>query len=74
MADLVIVESPGKTRKINQILARVGLRRPGLARVVRDLPQPKRDGRSSGKPRQQTRLGLDIDGGWKPRWAPNSGQ
>ena len=35
---------------------------------VRDLPQPKRDGRSAGKPRQQTALGLDIEGGWKPTW------
>ena len=65
MADLVIVESPEKGRKINRIL------RPG--RVVgasfghvRDLLQPKRDSGSPGNPRQPTALGLDLTGGWKP--------
>ena len=67
MADLVIVESPGKTRKINQILGCGYVVRVSLGHV-RDLPQPKRDGRSAGKPRQQTALGLDIEGGWKPTW------
>ncbi len=67
MADLVIVESPGKTRKINQILGSGYVVRASLGHV-RDLPQPKRDGRSAGKPRQQTALGLDIAGGWKPTW------
>ena len=67
MADLVIVESPGKTRKINQILGSGYVVRASLGHV-RDLPQPKRDGRSAGKPRQQTALGLDIEGGWKPTW------
>ena len=67
MADLVIVESPGKTRKINQILGCGYVVRASLGHV-RDLPQPKRDGRSAGKPRQQTALGLDIEGGWKPTW------
>ncbi|MCY4558865.1 MAG: toprim domain-containing protein, partial [Chloroflexi bacterium] len=67
MADLVIVESPGKTRKINQILGSGYVVRASLGHV-RDLPQPKRDGRSAGKPRQHTALGLDIEGGWKPTW------
>ena len=67
MADLVIVESPGKTRKINQILGSGYVVRASLGHV-RDLPQPKRDGRSPGKPRQQVGLGLDIADGWKPTW------
>ncbi|MCY4122064.1 MAG: DNA topoisomerase, partial [Acidobacteria bacterium] len=66
MADLVIVESPGKTRKINQILGSGYVVRASLGHV-RDLPQPKRNG-SPGKPRRQTALGLDIAGGWKPEW------
>ncbi len=65
MPDLVIVESPGKTRKINQILGSGYVVRASLGHV-RDLPQPKRNG-SSG-PRRQTSLGLDIPGGWKPEW------
>ncbi|MDE2906566.1 MAG: toprim domain-containing protein, partial [Acidobacteriota bacterium] len=65
MPDLVIVESPGKTRKINQILGSGYVVRASLGHV-RDLPQPKRNG-SSG-PRRQNPLGLDIPGGWKPEW------
>ena len=66
MADLVIVESPGKTRKINQILGSGYVVRASLGHV-RDLPQPKRNGSSRG-PRQETSLGLDIPAGWKPEW------
>ena len=73
MPDLVIVESPGKTRKINGILGRGFVVRASFGHV-RDLPQPpsKRSGASSGnarsRPRQQVSLGLDVDAGWKPTW------
>ena len=60
-AALVIVESPGKTRTINQILGSGYVVRASLGHV-RDLPQPKRDGRSPGKQRQQVGRGLDIVG------------
>ncbi|MYK87457.1 MAG: DNA topoisomerase I subunit omega, partial [Acidobacteria bacterium] len=66
MPDLVIVESPGKTRKINQILGSGYVVRASLGHV-RDLPQPQRNGSSRGQ-RRQTALGLDIPGGWKPDW------
>jgi len=48
MADLVIVESPGKTRNVNQILGSGYVVRASLGHV-RDLRQPKRDGRGSGQ-------------------------
>ena len=73
MPDLVIVESPGKTRKINDILGRGFVVRASFGHV-RDLPQPpaKRSGGSAGnarsRPRQQVSLGLDVDAGWKPTW------
>ena len=73
MPDLVIVESPGKTRKINEILGRGFVVRASFGHV-RDLPQPpaKRSGGSAGnarsRPRQQVSLGLDVDAGWKPTW------
>ena len=73
MPDLVIVESPGKTRKINDILGRGFVVRASFGHV-RDLPQPpsKRSGASAGnarsRPRQQVSLGLDVDAGWKPTW------
>ena len=68
MAALVIVESPGKTRKINAILGRDFVVRASFGHV-RDLPQPKRDsGRARSSGRRETSLGLDIEGGWKPTW------
>ena len=73
MPDLVIVESPGKTRKINDILGRGFVVRASFGHV-RDLPQPpsKRSGGSAGnarfRPRQQVSLVLDVDAGWKPTW------
>ena len=65
MPDLVTVESPEKTRKINRILGSGYVVRASLEHV-RDLPQPKRDGRSPGKQRQQVGRGLDIVGGSDP--------
>ena len=72
MPDLVIVESPGKTRKINDILGRGFVVRASFGHV-RDLPQPpaKRSGGSAGNARPRSRqvsLGLDVDAGWKPTW------
>ena len=69
MADKVIVESPGKTRRINQLLGAGYVVRASRGHV-RDLPQPKRDGRSPGKQRQQVGLGLDIDGGERSVMVP----
>ena len=54
-----------KTRKINRILGSGYVVRASLGHV-RDLPQPKRDGRSPGKQRQQVGRGLDIVGGSDP--------
>ena len=70
---LVIVESPGKTRKINAILGRDFVVRASFGHV-RDLP----DGRchvgshsrsSAGSVSSRgAALGLDIEAGWKPSW------
>ena len=73
MPDLVIVESPGKTRKINEILGRGFVVRASFGHV-RDLPQPKRAGgsRSGSAPARRsgshTALGLDVEHGWTPTW------
>ena len=67
MPDLVIVESPGKTRKINQILGSGYVVRASLGHV-RDLPQPKRDGRSSAD-----RVACDPSIMPPPCWHPRAG-
>jgi len=73
---LVIVESPGKTRKINKILGSAYNVRASLGHV-RDLPSSasKRNGRGGAKPAvaHQRRSGLDSIGldpsdGWRPSW------
>ena len=73
---LVIVESPGKTRKINKILGSAYNVRASLGHV-RDLPSSgsKRNGRGGGKPAGPQprksgldRIGLDPKDGWRPTW------
>ncbi len=64
MPTLVIVESPGKCRKINEILGRDYLVRASLGHI-RDLPQPSR---KAARPAGGDALGIDIPGGWTPRW------
>ena len=65
MPTLVIVESPGKTRKINQILGPGYLVRASFGHI-RDLPAAPRSARSGE--RAATPLGLDIEQGWVPEW------
>ena len=72
---LVIVESPGKTRKINTFLGRGYLVRASLGHV-RDLPDgrgsrpaPGRGRQSAPRPRGGSGLGIDIAAGWRPVWA-----
>ena len=70
---LVIVESPGKTRKINAILGRDFVVRASFGHV-RDLPDGRRHGGSGSRfgPRSVScrgaALGLDVEAGWKPSW------
>ena len=73
---LVIVESPGKTRKINKILGSAYNVRASLGHV-RDLPSSasKGNGSARGKsspPRQRgsglDSIGLDPSDGWRPTW------
>ena len=61
MPDLVIVESPGKTRKINDILGAAYRVRASFGHV-RDLPA-----KDSGS-RPSALAGLDVAAGWKPVW------
>ena len=61
MSDLVIVESPGKTRKINDILGAAYRVRASFGHV-RDLPS-----KGSGS-RPSVLAGLDVAAGWKPAW------
>ena len=73
-AHLVIVESPGKTKKINEILGS-GYRVRASFGHVRDLPS-RAPAASGGRGRTgdarggggEVPLGLDIAGGWKPTW------
>ncbi len=65
MPALVIVESPGKTRKINDILGRDYVVRASFGHV-RDLPKPRK--RKPGAPYVPVSLGLDVAAGWKPAW------
>ena len=65
MPTLVIVESPGKTRKINQILGPGYLVRASFGHI-RDLPTSARPARPGE--RAATPLGLDIERGWVPEW------
>ena len=73
-AHLVIVESPGKTKKINEILG-AGYRVRASFGHVRDLPS-RAPAASGGRGRTgdarggggEVPLGLDIAGGWKPTW------
>ena len=58
---LVIVESPGKTRKINDILGSGYVVKASFGHV-RDLPQSGSDRRGS------VPIGIDIAGGWRPTW------
>ena len=72
---LVIVESPGKTRKINGFLGRGYLVRASLGHV-RDLPDGRGSRPAPGRGRQPqasaprgSGLGIDIPAGWRPVWA-----
>ena len=58
---LVIVESPGKTKKINAILGAGYLVRASLGHV-RDLPARAAPGSPPGL------AGLDVAAGWRPAW------
>ena len=69
MPILVIVESPGKTKKINSILGSEYLVRASFGHI-RDLAAPTRP--AAGSPAQPARpgsnLGVDIEAGWVPHW------
>ena len=65
MPHLVVVESPGKTRKINDILGPDYVVRASFGHV-RDLPQSGSGG--GGRGRGPVPLGIDIAGGWVPTW------
>ena len=73
---LVIVESPGKTRKINKILGDAYTVRASLGHV-RDLPTKAAGGKgksASRTPASGARasagsgVGLDVSDGWRPSW------
>ncbi len=74
MPTLVIVESPGKTKKINSLLGSEYLVRASFGHI-RDLPQPQRGRSGAGAPSGRARraspaasLGIDIPAGWTPDW------
>ena len=73
---LVIVESPGKTRKINKILGDAYTVRASLGHV-RDLPTKAAGGKAKSRsqaPASGARagagsgVGLDVSDGWRPSW------
>ena len=71
---LVIVESPGKTRKINKILGSAYTVRASVGHV-RDLPTKAGGRGSTPAGSSQTRssgagsgVGLDVADGWRPTW------
>ena len=72
---LVIVESPGKTKKINSILGSDFVVRASLGHV-RDLPSKARDSKGAGGRRTKSTarsggslsIGLDVRNGWAPTW------
>ena len=67
MPELVIVESPGKIRKIGKILGDRYVVKASLGHV-RDLPKTSTRSRDGVEPPLEESVGLTFDGRWIPTW------